>query len=136
MGVVAMCGVGAMLLFVLSAPPKPPGPPLYPEPPIYAGASGVEIVKGDKLERQPQLDRERVIHFKTGDTPKAVLSFYEETLKKAGWSLFEKISPDELNFYWTDGTAIGGLYKITVITKPAEGGTQVTIETGLGVDAR
>jgi hypothetical protein len=131
MGVIFFCSMGVLLMFVLSTPPAPPGPPLYPEPPIYAGATEVEIKKGDAIERQPPLERERVITFKTGDTPQAVLSYYEETMKKAGWSLFVKIDPNMLDFFWTDGTLAGSLYKTNVRTKPtANGGTEVTLETG------
>lgn len=137
LGVLFFCAVGALLVFVLSTPPRPPGPPLYPEPPTYPGATEVEVIKGDALERLPTLERERVIHFKTNDPPQNALSYYEETMKKAGWSLFEKIDPNELNFYWTDGTVASGLYKANVRTKSAaNGGTEVTLETGFDTGSR
>lgn len=137
LGMAVMCGIGALMLFVLSTPPKPPGPPLYPELLIYPGATDVEIVTGSKLPQHPSLALERLITFMTDAKPEAVLAFYEDTLKKEGWRLFEKISPTELGFYWTDGTAIGGLYKVNVTTGPSiEGGTQVTVEAGQGADVR
>ncbi|HKP51184.1 MAG TPA: hypothetical protein VJ183_00885 [Chloroflexia bacterium] len=135
--VVILCLAGVLIILLLATPPRPPGPPLYPEPPTYAGATEIEIIKGDALERLPTIERERAIRFKTSDTPQAVLSFYEETLKKAGWSLFEKIAPDELNFYWTDGTAASGLYKANVTARPSsKEGTEVTIETGYDAGGR
>ncbi len=137
LGVVSLCAIGALMLFVLSIPPRSPGPPLYPELPLYPGASDVAVVTGSKLPPHPTLALERLLTFASDAKPEAILAFYEETLKKAGWSLFEKINPNELDFYWTDGTAIGGLYKVNLITRPAsEGGTEVTIEAGQGVDAR
>ncbi len=135
--VVFLCLAGVLTILLLATPPRPPGPPLYPEPPTYAGATEIEITKGDALERLPTIERERLIRFKTADSAQTVLAFYEETLKKAGWSLFEKLSPDELNFYWTDGTAVSGLYKANVTAKPSsKGGTDVTIETGYDAGGR
>jgi hypothetical protein len=131
LGVIFFCSMGVLLILMPSTPPVSDGPPLYPEPPIYVGATEVEIKKGDAIERQPSFARERLITFKTVDTPQAVLTYYEDTMKKAGWSLFVKIDPNMLDFYWTDGTLAGGIYKTNVRTKPASnGGTEVTVETG------
>jgi hypothetical protein len=133
LGVVFFCGFGALVYLLLSTPPRQPGPPLYPEPPVYSGATDVVITKADALERIPTLERERLIRFKTTDDIQKVLSFYEETMTKAGWSMFAKISPDQLNFYWTDGSIATGLYKTNVTTEHSEdGATVVTLETGVG----
>lgn len=126
-----------VLILFISSPPGASGPPLYPEPPTYAGAADVKVTKADALERLPTIERERLITFTTPDAPQAVLAYYEETLKKAGWSLFEKIDPNELNFYWSDGNPLSTLYKTNVrATLSDKGGAEVRIETGYGVSSR
>ena len=132
-----LCLAIVLVIILLATPPRAPGPPLYPEPPTYEGATEIEIVKGDALERLPTIERERMIRFNTMGSPEAILAFYEDTMKKAGWSLFEKISPNELNFYWSDGTALTGLYKVNITTRPATGGgSEVMIETGYDAGGR
>ena len=137
LGIVILCAVGTLLAVILSTPPRPPGPQLYPEPPIYGGATDVEVRKSSEMTGTLPLGTERLISFKTGDAPQAVLLYYEEILSKAGWRMFEKIDPNTRSFYWTDGTALTGLYKINVTAMPStQGGTNVTVETGSGFDDR
>jgi len=136
-GTTLACVAVFLIIFFLSAPPQPSGPPLYPEPPTYAGATDLKVTKGDALERLPTIERERQITFTTPDTPQAVLAYYEETLKKAGWSLFERIDPNELNFYWSDGNPLSTLYKVNVRATPSDNrGTEVRVETGFDAGGR